>query len=109
MRFETDVLTLGEDFFGRLNLYQCEHLPREDLFSNSACRDSVLSAGWVLPRKRGSRIVLVFSTTRVQGASEVQMWQLQRAGRIARNRLLRGSLNPHFDDSIWWWPELICD
>ena len=108
MRFETDILTLGEDFFGRLKLYQCEHPPREGLFSNSACRDSILGAGWVLPRARGSRIVLVFSTTRVRGASKAYRWQLARAGRIAMRRHTFIT-NERTDDQLWWWPEIVCD
>lgn len=109
MRFETDVLTLREDIFGHVSQYECAERPIENGFFNSACRDSIVAAGWVLPRARGSKIVLVFSTTSVRGASRTFKWQLQRAGRVALRR--RPGLLSLWNESedLWWWPEVVCD
>ena len=98
MRFETDVLTLkgcpcgcsGPVGYGGRGA------------NNYACDDDIRDAGWLLPEEAGSRIVLVFSTTRVAGASRCLTSDLRSAGLRAMER--DGTV---FYQPLWWWPEIV--
>lgn len=114
MRFETDVLTYQpeyEEFAGRQT--------RDYLTSNVACRED-LNADWIIPRR--GKLVLVFSTLPVVGATKCLAGSLRRAGRIALQkaaseychglagewRLPGGSLL-HGYEPLWWWPEIVTE
>ena len=99
MRFETDVLTLAPKSDSDLAHYSGDMKPQK---KNFACRDELLDAGWLLPGRQGARVVLVFSTTRVPGASTCMGFRLAFAGSIARNK---AGLN-HIG-RLWWWPETV--
>ena len=97
MRFETDVLTLtspGE--------YRGPH--RTHWFTNTACRSGITKRGWKLPDSIGSRVVLVFSTERVAGASTVRGYELYYAARVACRK---SQPDIKWDAHLWWWPEIV--
>lgn len=100
MRFETEVLTL-EDFcgYGCCNTFVSQDSDEPD---NDACWDEIAGSGWIVPDSYDSRIVLVFSTTRVTGASRCHGHYLSFAGKIA---MKKAGLN-HLS-LLWWWPEIV--
>ena len=98
MRFETDVLAYTE-LWGEFVGSDCEH-------KNWACRTDIVARGWNLPRRNGSRIVLVFSTTPVRGASRCNVYNLRRAGRVAIYRAASVEERMTFN-RLWWWPEIV--
>lgn len=100
MRFETDVLTL-EDSCGH---GCCDEFAAQDdsEVDNTACLDEMVDTGWIVPDSYGSRIVLVFSTTRVAGASVCRGQRLSYAGKIA----MRKAGLTH-QGRLWWWPLIV--
>ena len=97
MRFETDVLTLTHEE-GCLDCYEGTKHP----LTNFACRDEITQLGWILPRKEGSRVVLVFSTTHVEGASTCSGYRLAFAGGCAAVKAGVGT-----NRKLWWWPMIV--
>lgn len=101
MRFETDVLTLSACSCG------CSGWPYRyeadgPCGHNHACRDAIVCRGWLLPHKIGFRIVLVFSTTHVRGASRCLGTDLAYAGLQAMKKV-----GLERSGTLWWWPCIV--
>jgi len=98
MRFETSVLTL------QVCSYDCRKpgFFRGKGARNWACHCDICNAGWLLPERIGSRVMLVFSTVRVAGASRCLASDLCFAGRLAREK----AQAPRYG-TLWWWPEIV--
>lgn len=98
MRFETSILTLGEPVHYGLRFFRAApHHPND-----KACLGEIQRRGWLIPNRTGTRIVLVFSTTRVVGASRCLTSDLVYAGARAMER--DGTV---YYQPLWWWPEIV--
>ena len=111
MRWNTDVLTLERSRYGPGPLiFVASGEPTWHGYYNSACRDKICQDGWVLPKKLGTRIQLVFSTTIVSGASWTYYGRLSRAGCVGFQKLCgdtRETADLAWNTKIWWWPEIV--
>ena len=108
MRFETDVLRLEPRSNGKMVFAARESLWHG--YYNSACREAICEAGWLLPARVGTRIIIVFSTTIVSGASLTRYGRLSRAGSVGFQKLCwdtRHDANLSGGTMLWWWPEIV--
>ena len=99
MRFETDVLTLDPKPLATRRFFR--ETPAD--ISNKACIEEIREHGWVIPGRTGARIVLVFSTDPVRGASRCRGTDLVFAGAMA----MREAGAYHYHGFLWWWPCIV--
>jgi len=136
MRFRTAVLTLGPGFTDVSSNYyyatysgpchdrtwtpQCK---LRDCLDDTACY-SGLAEDWHLPKKEGSKIQIVFSTVKVEGAIEIEFhyiynaaqsalahkgWKVNSAwdyGRAFQNPKPGGRWYRD-EDPLWYWVEKV--
>lgn len=96
MQFETDVLSRGRIWYRGPE--PCERI------SNIACCDG-LDYEFVLSRRLGSKIVIVFSSKPVPDCPVICCDELKYAGRLAAQS--EGIYARLGGSKLWWWVEEI--